>query len=138
MQMCGEHLNKEIRFVDNVPFEQMKDFYDGFDVLMNCSLRDSGCFVVIEAMSRGLPVICVNTGGPKVNTTRDSAIKIEPAPLHEMIKYTSDAIRILADDKEKREHMGREARGRALETFTLDARTKQMNEYYEKVTIIKD
>lgn len=131
--MCGSHLGKEIKFVSKVEHSQMKQFYDGFDVLLNCSLRDSGCFVVMEAMSRALPVIVVNTGGPKVNTTVDSAIKIEPAPLQDMINETARAIKILAGDKEKREKMGRAARRHALDTFTLEARTEQMNKFYQEV-----
>ena len=130
--LCGYYLGKEIKFISNIEHSQMKDFYDGFDVLLNCSLRDSGCFVVMEAMSRGLPVICVNTGGPKVNTTEESAFKIEPAPLQEMIDKISDAIKLLACNKERREHMGREARKHAMETFTLEARVKQINEFYEE------
>ena len=131
--LSGEHLNKEIRFVSKVEHSKMKAFYDGFDVLLNCSLRDSGCFVVMEGMSRALPIICVNTGGPKVNTTVESAIKIEPAPLKEMIDKTAEAIVELAENKEKREKMGAAARKHALETFTLKARTAQMNKFYEEV-----
>lgn len=138
MELCGKHLNHEIKFVKSVPFEQMKEFYDGFDVLINCSLRDSGCFVVIEAMSRALPVICVNTGGPKVNTTNESAIKIEPAPLAKMIDEMAEAIKMLASDKEKRECMGLAARKHALESFTLEARTRQMNEFYEEIVKMKE
>lgn len=82
---------------------------------------------------QGVPVIVVNTGGPKVNTTVDSAIKIEPAPLQDMINETARAIKILAGDKEKREKMGRAARMHALDTFTLEARTEQMNKFYQEV-----
>jgi len=64
------------RLLSPMIFEEMKDFYDRFDCLINCSLRDSGCFIVMEAMSRGLPLICVNTGGPKINTTNECKVEL--------------------------------------------------------------
>ena len=132
-KMCGEYLDREIHFVNRVPYSEMKNFYDKFDVLLNCSLRDSGCFVVMEAMSRGLPVICVDAGGPKVNTTSDSAIKIEPAPMNMMIQKVTEAIEVLANDSAKRVEMGRKARTHAMKNFLISERTKQMNCYYEEV-----
>jgi len=131
--LCGNHLERDIHFVATVPHSEMKDFYDRFDCLINCSLRDSGCFIVMEAMSRGLPLICVNTGGPKIKTTNECAIKIEPAQMKEMISSISDSILQMAGDKEMRECMGREARKHAYNTFRISSRTRQMNEFYKWV-----
>lgn len=134
------HLNKlcegsedKIKFVSKVPHSEMKNFYDQFDCLLNCSLRDSGCFVVMEGMSRGLPLICVNTGGPKINTTNDFAIKIEPAPMDVMIDKISDAIVLITENEELRENMGKAARIHAQKTFLIATRTEQMNGFYEEV-----
>lgn len=132
-RLCGSYLGKEIKFVSKVEHAGMKQFYDGFDVLLNCSLRDSGCFVVMEAMSRALPVIVVNTGGPKVNTIPESAIKIEPSTFESMEKKITAAILNLTEDKAKREIMGDAARKHGLKAFTLDARTEQMNKFYREV-----
>lgn len=132
-QMCGEYLNNEIVFVPRVDYEKMKSFYDEFDVFINCSLRDSGCFVVMEAMSRQLPCIVVDTGGPKVNTTEKSAIKIQPAPMEKMINEISHAIERIAGDKELRINMGKAAREQALNTFLLENRTLKMEEYYRRI-----
>lgn len=136
-QLCGKYLDKEIIFVPKVEHSRMKDFYDGFDVLINCSLRDSGCFIVMEAMSRGLPVIVVDTGGPRVNTTNKTAIKIVPAPMNQMIDQISNAIIDLGANKKKREVMGKMARRYAFENFLLDKRTQKMCEYYDEVIFPK-
>ena len=136
--ICGQYINKRIKFVPKVRHNQMKEFYDGFDVLINCSLRDSGCFIVMEAMSRGLPSIIVNTGGPKVNTTNETSIKIEPAPMEKMIEEISKAIIDLGLNKKKREEMGKAAREYALNTFLLNKRTLKMCDYYKRVTAVGD
>lgn len=133
-KLCGKYLNDQIKFLSTVEHDKMKDFYDNFDCLLNCSLRDSGCFVVMEAMSRGLPVIVVNAGGPKVNTTEASTIKIEPAPMDVMIDNISIAVQKIALDKEFRESLGAEARKHALDNFRIDSRTLQMNKYYAEIT----
>ena len=131
--LCGKYLNTNIKFVEKVEYGQMKAFYDGFDVLINCSLRDSGCFVVMEAMSRALPLIVVNTGGPKVNTTSDCAIKIEPAPMKEMIEEIQSAIVCLGGNKALRKEMGEAGRQYAIDEFEMSQRMAKMNHYYELV-----
>lgn len=133
MQLCGDYLNREIKFVSKVGYNKMKDFYDGFDILLNCSLRDSGCFVVMEAMSRGLPVILLDTGGPKVNTTVESSIKIQPESFEKMVSNMAEAIITLANDPEKRKNMGTSGRNFALKTFTMKERTAKMNAFYERI-----
>jgi glycosyltransferase involved in cell wall biosynthesis len=42
------------------------DLYQEFDLLFYPSLRDSGGFVVLEALQCGLPVVCFKLGGPGV------------------------------------------------------------------------
>ena len=131
--LCGDDLDKSIHFVSSVPHSEMKSFYDRFDCLINCSLRDSGCFIVMEGMSRGLPLICVNTGGPKVNTTERSAIKIEPAPMEQMIDKIAEAIIYMALHPEFRKKMGTDAKKHAKDNFLISKRTDQMNNFYEMV-----
>lgn len=136
-KLSREYYDHEIKFVSIVEHSKMKSFYDEFDVLINCSLRDSGCFVVMEAMSRGLPVIVVDTGGPKVNTTSNSAVKVELAPMQQMINQICNAIIDLGTNKEKREKMGKAARKHAFENFLLENRTEKMCNYYKIVASMK-
>ena len=72
-----------------------------------------------------------------MNTTDETAIKIDPAPLEKMIDKMAQAIEKLAADKEGREAMGRAAREYGLKNFTLEARTKKMNEFYQEVLALR-
>lgn len=132
-KICGDHYDKAIKFVPRISHGEMKSFYDGFDILLNCSLRDSGCFIIMEAMSRGLAVVCVDTGGPRVNTTLESAVKIEPAPFHEMIRSLGESIGRLVEDEEYRGTLGRNARQYAERALLMECRIKEMNTLYESV-----
>lgn len=132
MSICGSHLGKEIKVVKKVEYNKMKEFYDQFDVLINCSLRDSGCFVVMEAMARGLAVISLDTGGPKVNTTEKTALKIAPAPFDELVGQFQKAITNLGTDEKLREELSANAREFALERFAISKRTEAMNRFYQE------
>lgn len=129
--ISGRHLYKRIHFVKKVEYGKMKAYYNNFDVLLNCSLRDSGCMVVMEAMSRGLPVICVDTGGPGVNTTEACAIKVQAAPYEQMIDEISKAIIMLANNSDLRISMGKASYKHALASFRYDSKIMEFQKYYK-------
>ena len=47
-----------------VPFERMRELYQAHDALLFPSLHDSSGNAVLESLSEGLPVICLDLGGP--------------------------------------------------------------------------
>lgn len=49
-----------------LPKDTVLGMYREFDALFYPSLRDSGGFVVLEALQSGLPVVCLKLGGPGV------------------------------------------------------------------------
>jgi len=53
-----------LTWIDWVPKEEVDDLYLTHDVLLFPSLHDSGGMVVLEAMAHGLPIICLDIGGP--------------------------------------------------------------------------
>ncbi|MCF6345309.1 MAG: glycosyltransferase family 4 protein [Thiomicrorhabdus sp.] len=57
-------IEEKLTWIDWVSKEQIDDFYMAHDVLLFPSLHDSGGMVVLEAMSHGLPIICLDIGGP--------------------------------------------------------------------------
>ena len=61
----------QIEFIPRVPQAELFRLYDTHDLLLFPSLHDSGGFVVLEALSHGLPVVCLDLGGPKEIVTGD-------------------------------------------------------------------
>jgi glycosyltransferase involved in cell wall biosynthesis len=68
-----------VRWIDWLPHEDVEALYASHDVLLFPSLHDSGGLVLLEAMSRGLPVVCLNLGGPGVIVDETSGVKVEVA-----------------------------------------------------------
>lgn len=56
---------------------QLASYYANHHVLLFPSLHDSGGLVVVEAMAHGLPVVCLNLGGPGVSVTGATGVKVE-------------------------------------------------------------
>lgn len=54
-----------IDFIDWVRQDELFNYYASYDCFLFPSFHDSSGTVVLEALSFGLPVICLNLGGPK-------------------------------------------------------------------------
>jgi glycosyltransferase involved in cell wall biosynthesis len=65
-----------------LPRQQLLDLYESHDLFVFPSLHDSGGHVVVEAMSRGLPVVCLDLGGPKDTVTPNAGVIIKTAGLN--------------------------------------------------------
>lgn len=127
--ICGQYADKQIEFIDSVPYTEMQKFYDQHDVLINCSLRDSGCLVVMEAMGRGLPVICIDTGGPKVNTDFGGAVKIRVSNYEKMKQDITAAIKLLTEDSNMVKRLSEDSRRIAQSEFEY---TAKIEGFYKK------
>lgn len=69
-------ISGHVDFIPRLPQQQLFDLFDRNDLMLFPSLHDSGGFVVVEAMSRGLPVVCLDLGGPKDIVTADTGIVV--------------------------------------------------------------
>ncbi|HEY6433902.1 MAG TPA: glycosyltransferase, partial [Acetobacteraceae bacterium] len=61
------------------PQQELFHLYDSHDLFVFPSLHDSGGTVVLEALSRGLPVMCLDLGGPRLIVTPDCGIIVPTA-----------------------------------------------------------
>ena len=76
-----------------MPQEQFLRLYDTHDVFVFPSLHDSAGWVVLESLCKGLPVACLNLGGPKEIVTPASGIIVDTTGLD-----TSGVAARLADE----------------------------------------
>ncbi len=78
-QAAGYGLAGKVSFIPWLKREDVKAVYDAHELFVFPSLHDSSGTVVLEAMARGLPVICLDVGGPAQIVTPDSGIAIGTA-----------------------------------------------------------
>ncbi len=105
--------------------------YPEYDVFILPSLKEPAGIAVIEAMSSGLPVICIDAGGPAYSVSENCGIKVPITNTNTMIKKLATAIDFMFDSPEKREQMGLNAQQRIIEHFTWDAVTDKMVNVYK-------
>lgn len=113
----------QITFIPFLPkWEDVWDLYAESDVFLFPSLHDSGGTSVLEAMAAGLPVICLDLGGPAVLVDSTCGIKIAPGTTGQIVQHMTEAICHLRDHPEERRQKGQAAIERCLARFTWEVR----------------
>ena len=85
-----------VNFIPRVPQDELYRLYDTHDLLLFPSLHDSGGFVVLEALAHGMPVVCLDLGGPGDLVTSGCGIVVETAGLNTDQVAADMAARIVA------------------------------------------
>jgi glycosyltransferase involved in cell wall biosynthesis len=75
-------ISENIDFISWLPQNKLFELYDSHDLLLFPSLHDSGGAVVLEALCHGMPVLCLDLGGPKEIVTPNSGIIIKTTALN--------------------------------------------------------
>lgn len=113
---CG--VTSRVVFRPRIPQSELMALYHSADAFLFPSLHDSGGTVVLESMSRGLPVICVDLGGPPnfVDAECGLVVSTRDASQAELIGRLSDALVIFAAyPQEKRQSLHDECVRRSRE-----------------------
>jgi glycosyltransferase involved in cell wall biosynthesis len=87
-----------------VPWMKQQDLlhaYRTFDALLFPSLHDSSGNVVLEAMASGLPVVCLDLGGPAqlVDETCGRVVAVDDRDAQQVITAMADALTELAQNR---------------------------------------
>jgi glycosyltransferase involved in cell wall biosynthesis len=73
------NLGDRIEFIPWLPQQELFALYGSHDLFVFPSLHDSSGNVVLEALSHGLPVMCLDLGGPRQIVTSQSGIIVGTA-----------------------------------------------------------
>jgi len=123
-------ISEHIRWIERIPQSELFALYGSFDAFLFPSLHDSSGNVVLEAMSYGLPVVCLDLGGPPIIAGR-AGVVVDPKgkTALDVVEDYSEAIRSLYSD-EFRERLGRLALKRA-ESYLW---SKVVDDAYAEIT----
>jgi glycosyltransferase involved in cell wall biosynthesis len=78
----ARNISNNIDFISWLPQNKLFELYDSHDLLLFPSLHDSSGGVVLESLCHGMPVVCLDLGGPKEIVTPDSGIIIKTGALN--------------------------------------------------------
>lgn len=91
-------ISDHLRFLGMLPREELMRLYEEADLFVFPSLHDSSGNVVLESLSRGLPVVCLDLGGPKHYVNQDCAVVVTTgnSALQEVeLKLASEVAKIM-------------------------------------------
>ncbi len=126
-------LGERVTFAGNVSRERLVQLYDEADALVFPALRDSGGSALLEAMSIGLPVICLDWAGPGEMVDEASGIKIPVRDPAQVIHDLTAALQLLRDNPATGERLASAAARRAGSLFTWEAKRALIEETYHRI-----
>jgi glycosyltransferase involved in cell wall biosynthesis len=100
------------------------------EVLVHPSLHDSGGWVCLEAMAAGRPVICLDLGGPGLQVTDCTGIKVTPSTPKQVVSDLANAMKRISEDHELRQRLGQGARNRVHCEFAWAKKGLFMHDVY--------
>ena len=102
-------------------------------VLLHPSFREGGSWAIMEAMTYGLPVVCLNRSGPKDMVTKECGILIDTHSQNQVIDDIANSLMQLSSKKDLFEKLSKNAQKRIQTQYTWQKRGEQIAEIYEMV-----
>lgn len=125
---CG--VADQVKFLGRLPREDTLKRLGESHVLVHPSLHDSGGWVCVEAMASGRPVICLNLGGPAIQVTEHTGIKVSAQAPEAAVRGMADAMRQLAHSADLRVQMGQAGRQLVNENFSWTVVGERLDTLY--------
>ena len=125
-------VSANVKFIDWIDRKDLLELYKKSSAFLFPSHEGAG-MVVSEAMSFGLPVICLNNSGPGEFIDKSSGFAIKMQDYKSTIKDLKSAISKLYMNTSLRLKMGKSARLRFENNFHWDRRGEALNLIYSKL-----
>lgn len=119
-------LAARVRLVESVPPHSVSQLMAAADIVFLPSLYEGISLVLFEAMATGLPVVASDVGGQRELVTPDTGVLVERKRWDHDVELFATALLGLVTDRERRQRVGRAARARVEERFSLESMGDQM------------
>lgn len=127
------NLDHRIEIAGSVARDELLEKYATFDVFLFPSLHDSGGMVVIEAMRAGLPVVCLDAGGPALSVTPECGRVVPLGSKREVTEGLRQSILHYLETPTDISVHGQRARQRVIDEYDWDKNALRMVEYYQSI-----
>jgi len=127
-------VESQVLFPGRVPREQVLQEYEKYHVFLFPSLHDSGGFAVLEAMGQGLPVICLDCGGPAISVRDGCGIRIPLLGRKGVVEKLAEAIQTYDQDRSRVAADGQRARESVAEHYEWNRKYPEMDAIYSEAT----
>lgn len=131
IELCKQlDILEKVKFTGRIPFNEISNYYNMIDILVNISEYESFGVSVVEAMACGTPVIVTNVGGLKEVVKDDTVgLKVNIGDVDDTIK----AIERLINDKALYDEIAVNARKHVIEKYNWEDNLKKMIDEYTRL-----
>jgi glycosyltransferase involved in cell wall biosynthesis len=134
-KLCSElNITENVKFIKWIERNELLKLYQESHAFLFPSHEGAG-MVVAEALSFGLPVICLDNSGPGEFITNKCGFAIQEKNVEDTIHSLSNALLELYDSQELQNTMSLEARKRFETHFDWNIRGEQIKEIYDKILL---
>lgn len=123
-------IDAAVRWISQLPHEAVLRAYADHDALLFPSMHDSSGNAVLEALSAGLPVVCLDAGGPAVLVDASCGFKVRPDEPRQVVDDLAHALATLAENPTIAQALGEGAWRRAREHFSWSGQVSRMERLY--------
>ena len=134
-----EQLAQDLKIHNRVFFLGLKSRSETLDIFGKChvlvhpSLHDFSPTVCLEALAAGRPVLCLDLGGPGVQITPETGIKVPALYPEQTVNDLAAAMHRIAENPDLYSEMSKAAKKRARQLYTWDLKGKELVALYERV-----
>ncbi len=123
---------EHVHFRGNMPHEQVLQLCLSHDIFVFPSLHDSGGQAVLEAMYLGLPVVCLDLGGPAISVG-DSGIRVACLSVDQIVEDLAAGVETILSNATLRNEMIEGARDRVIQMYDWDHKAEHIGRLYESI-----
>ena len=127
-------IGDRVTFLGMIPMDEVRLWYDRATAFVFPSLRDSGGSGLMEAMTRALPVICLNWAGPAEMIDANCGVLVDVDSPQAAICGLREAIIDLTTQPARARELGLAARNRAASEFTWEGKERILADVYSQIT----
>ncbi len=120
-----------VDFLGQLPHEQMSALFEQSDALLFTSLRDSFGSVVLDAVSRGVPILTIHHQGMRAFVPKEASIQVPSSTPAQIVQDLATAVDAAAGDGEQLQAMSEAALQFAAEQ-TWEHRIERMEQFYRE------
>ena len=133
--VSGSNFSDRVSFLGHVSYLEIMEIYRDATVFVFPSLRETTGTVLLEAMSCGLPVICLKQGGAANIVNEQTGFLIDVDNLSQCLNQFAHAMEFFIDHPEAAVRMGENARNHALTDYSWNSKIDFMNREYQKISL---
>lgn len=120
----------QVRFFGQLPRAEVLLRLRQADVFLHCAWRDPPVCAVLEAMAAGLPVVCLDNGGPAAQVAPGTGIRVAAADAKTLPVELGAALLRLARDPDYRRRLGRQAAAHARRNYLWEHKAEAIADFY--------